>query len=135
MLSAFALDKATRECSILIAILQPARTPPSGTTTTTYENHLPLPLPKTAEGEKRGADFIRKAHPVIEPLQESGAPEDQAAIHLILARCDTLRIKHYRRSTWVAEVAVQWEPEQCTLQGVLEEQRLGLDITLINSLE
>jgi len=45
------------------------------------------------------------------------------------------RIKHNKRSTFVEELLVQWEPEECTLQEARQQQKQGFDITSITSLE
>ena len=42
-----------------------------------------------------------------------------------------MRIKHGRRSTYVDEFLVRWEPEECTFGEALEQYRLGFDVVSI----
>ena len=42
-----------------------------------------------------------------------------------------MRIKYGRRSSWVEEFLVRWEPETCTFDKALEQYRLGFDIASI----
>ncbi len=77
----------------------------------------------------------RKIHTTVEPLRGSDAPWDTAAIHHILARSEPRRIKHGRRSTWIEEFLVRWEPETCTFEEALEQYRIGFHISSIISLE
>jgi hypothetical protein len=62
----------------------------------------------------------RKIHISVEPLRGSDASGATAAIRHILARSEPSRIKNGRRSTWVKEFLVRWEPETCTFGDVLE---------------
>ncbi len=53
----------------------------------------------------------------------------------MLERCTPRRIKHNRRSTYVEEFLVQWDPEECTLQEAQTQQEQGFVITKITSLD
>ena len=63
------------------------------------------------------------------------ALDDKAVIHHILAHSEPMRIRYGRRSTWIEEFLVRWEPETCTFGDALEQYRLGFDIVTITSLE
>jgi len=58
-----------------------------------------------------------------------------ASISLVLARCTPRRIKHNKRSTYVEEFLVQWDPEDFTLQEAQQQQLQGFVITSITSLD
>ena len=53
----------------------------------------------------------------------------------MLERCTPRRIKHNRRSNYVEEFLVQWDPEECTLQEAQIQQAQGFVITKITSLD
>jgi hypothetical protein len=58
-----------------------------------------------------------------------------ASISLVLARCTPRRIKHNKRSTYVEEFLVQWDPKDCTLQEAQQQQSQGFVTTLIPNLD
>jgi hypothetical protein len=62
------------------------------------------------------ANLKRKLIITIEPLRGSDASGETVSISLVLAKCTPHRIKHNRRSTYVEEFLVQWDPEECTLR-------------------
>jgi hypothetical protein len=78
---------------------------------------LHFPSPRIVKAAKRHAALKRKAHSTITLLRVSDAANDKTAIHHISVRCKPLRIRHGRRSTWVEEFLIQWEPERYTVQG------------------
>ncbi len=80
-------------------------------------------------------DHKRKIPTTREPLRGSDAPGTTAAIHHIMARAEPRRIKHGRKSTWVKEFLVRWEPETSTFGEILEQYRLGFNISSITSRE
>jgi len=63
----------------------------------------------------------------------SGA-EPQSYISWRIASQDALGM-HDRRSTWVEEVLIQWDPENCTFGDALEQYNLGFDIVSIIGLK
>ncbi len=77
----------------------------------------------------------RKIPTTWEPIIGSDDPGTTAAIHHILTRSEPRCIKHGRRSTRVEEFLVRWEPEICTFGEILEQYRLGFNISSIKSLE
>ena len=81
--------------------------------------HFPSPRQRKSERRKRNLkrkqDLTRKALTTQEPLRDSDANGDNAGIKLVLARCTPRRITHNKRSTYVEEFLVQWDPEECTL--------------------
>jgi len=130
-----ALDRATRHSSIHSALARLPRDPTEG-----HAGHPPtitlrLPPPRRRKADKRKADLKRKALITREPLRGSDANGENAEISLILEKCTPRRIKHNRRSTYVEDFPVQWDPEDCTLQEAQTQQAQGFVIISITSLD
>ena len=133
--SPLALDRATRQQSITSAFTGTTRNPNEGHMAPPAKITLHFPTPRQRRVDKRKADLKRKAITTIEPLRGSDANGENAGISLILARSTPRRIKHNKRSTYVEEFIVQWDPEDCTLHEDQQQQLQGFVITSITSLD
>ena len=119
------VDNATKQLSIRRALLRASRAHPQGGPG--RPARITLHIRPSRSGHKR------KTRPTVEPLRGNDAPGNKATIHSILARSEPMRIKHGRRSAWVDEFLVRWEPEEYTFGEALEQYRLGFDIVSITS--
>jgi len=107
---------ATRQHYIKSALTRHPRNPTERNAVPIAKLILHFPSPRRRKADKRKADLKRKARTTIEPLRGSDANGENAGVNLVLERCTPRRIKHNRRSTFVEEFLVQWDPEDCTLQ-------------------
>ena len=121
------VDAVSKQLSIQRARLRATRSHPQGGPARSAK--IKLHIPHNRPGHKR------KIHTTVEPLTGSDAPGKTVAIDHILARSIPKRRKHGRRSTWLEEFLVRWEPETCTFGNTLEQYRLGFDILSITYLE
>ena len=92
--SPMALDRATRQQSIISTFNGTTRTPNEGHMAQPAKITLYFPTPRQRRSNKRKADLKRKAITTIEPLRGSDAIGENAGISLILARSTPRRIRH-----------------------------------------
>jgi len=110
--SPLVVDNVSKQLSIRRAFLRASRAHPQGGPG--RPARITLHIRPNRSGHKW------KTHPTVEPLRGSDALGDKAAIHQIVARSEPMRIKHGRRSTWVDEFQVRWNPKECTFGEALE---------------
>jgi hypothetical protein len=93
--------------------------PPAGNGEGEPRITLNLPIKERVGAARHITTPKKKATTTVEPLIGSDAPRDKAASHYILARCEPRQIRHIRRSAWVEEFLIKWEPKKCTLWEAL----------------
>jgi hypothetical protein len=133
--SPIAIYRATLQSSATGAFTGTPHNPTGGQLAQRTKITLHFPAPRQRKADKRKADLKRKLRTTIEPLRGSDANGETTSISLALARCTTRRIKHNRRSTYVEEFLVKWDPVDCTLQEAQQQQLRGFVITSVISLD
>jgi len=115
------VDKTSRQLSIEGTLLNATHPCPHATAQEGPRIILNFLAKGRTDVAKHRAVFELKVATTSEPLRGSDVPGDKRAIHHILGRCEPKRIRLIRRSTWVEDFFVQWEPEKCTLGEALEQ--------------
>jgi len=102
---------------------------------TPIQTHTPLSIPPKRRADRRKAYLKRKVLTTRDPLRCNDPNGETTGIGLVLERYTPPRIKHNRRSIYVEELLVQWDPEDCALQEAQTQQAQGFVITSITNLD